>query len=124
MRSGKGGSGEPSAYNHMKLNHIHLQVRDLNVAVHWFQTILQIKPGFQNDRLATLSFALLLTPALSTLPQRSVLKAMTATATSARSSSAAEFNRTADQRGMGCQGGLLQRPRRSQMRNRGPTSRD
>ena len=40
----------------MKLNHIHLQVRDLNAAVHWFETILQAKPGFQNDRLAKLSF--------------------------------------------------------------------
>ena len=40
----------------MTLNHIHLHVRDLNAAVRWFDTILRIRPGFQNDRIATFSF--------------------------------------------------------------------
>src|SRR5215472_4054435 len=40
----------------MTLNHIHVQVRDLKAAVDWFQTILQVQPGFQNERMATLSF--------------------------------------------------------------------
>jgi len=38
------------------LNHIHLQVRDLNVASDWFETILQIHPGFRNERMATFAF--------------------------------------------------------------------
>ena len=40
----------------MVLNHIHLQVRDLKAAVAWFETILQLHPGFQNERMATYSF--------------------------------------------------------------------
>ena len=40
----------------MTLNHIHFQVRDLKAAVDWFQKILQVHPGFQNERMATLSF--------------------------------------------------------------------
>jgi catechol 2,3-dioxygenase-like lactoylglutathione lyase family enzyme len=40
----------------MTLNHIHLQVRDLNAAVTWFDKILQVKPGFRNERMATFSF--------------------------------------------------------------------
>ena len=40
----------------MTLNHIHFQVRDLNAAVDWFQTILQLRPGFQDERMAMLSF--------------------------------------------------------------------
>ena len=40
----------------MILNHIHLQVRDLNAAVLWFETILQVHPGFRNERMATFSF--------------------------------------------------------------------
>jgi catechol 2,3-dioxygenase-like lactoylglutathione lyase family enzyme len=40
----------------MTLNHIHVQVRDLKAAVDWFQTVLQVHPGFQNERMATLSF--------------------------------------------------------------------
>lgn len=40
----------------MKLNHIHLQVQDLGAAIRWFETILQTKPGFRNERMATLSF--------------------------------------------------------------------
>jgi predicted enzyme related to lactoylglutathione lyase len=40
----------------MKLNHIHLQVHDLQGAVTWFETIWQVRPGFQNERMATFSF--------------------------------------------------------------------
>ena len=40
----------------MILNHIHLQVRELNAAVVWFETILQVHPGFRNERMATFSF--------------------------------------------------------------------
>ena len=40
----------------MILNHIHLQVRDLNAAVVWFETILQVQPGFRNERMATFLF--------------------------------------------------------------------
>ena len=39
----------------MNLNHVHFQVRDLKVAVEWFRTILEVDPGFQNDRMATFS---------------------------------------------------------------------
>lgn len=40
----------------MILNHIHLRVRDLDAAVVWFETILQVHPGFRNERMATFSF--------------------------------------------------------------------
>ena len=40
----------------MILNHVHLQVRDLNAAVRWFVTVLELKAGFQNERIATFSF--------------------------------------------------------------------
>ncbi len=40
----------------MILNHIHLAVRDLNAAVAWFDEILQLQPGFRNERMATFSF--------------------------------------------------------------------
>ena len=40
----------------MILNHIHLRVRDLDAAVVWFETILQLHPGFRNERMATFSF--------------------------------------------------------------------
>src|SRR6516165_2758200 len=40
----------------MTLNHIHLRVRDLNAAVVWFEKILQVHPGFRNERMATFSF--------------------------------------------------------------------
>ena len=42
--------------NDMTLNHIHLRVRDLSAAIVWFQTILEIQPGFRNERMATLEF--------------------------------------------------------------------
>jgi uncharacterized glyoxalase superfamily protein PhnB len=40
----------------MNLNHIHLRVRDLDAAVAWFDTIMQVRPGFRNQRMATFSF--------------------------------------------------------------------
>ena len=40
----------------MILNHVHLQVRDLKAAINWLETIWQVQPGFQNDRMATFSF--------------------------------------------------------------------
>lgn len=40
----------------MTLNHIHLRVRDLNAAVIWFEKVLQLHPGFRNERMATFSF--------------------------------------------------------------------
>lgn len=40
----------------MNLNHIHLRVRDLNAAVAWFDTIMQVRPGFRNERMATFLF--------------------------------------------------------------------
>ena len=39
----------------MTLNHIHLRVRDLNAAVIWFEKVLQLHPGFRNERMATFS---------------------------------------------------------------------
>jgi catechol 2,3-dioxygenase-like lactoylglutathione lyase family enzyme len=38
------------------LNHIHLRIQDLNAAVAWFETIMQVRPGFRNERMATFSF--------------------------------------------------------------------
>ena len=40
----------------MTLNHVHLQVRDLPAAVHWFALVLELKPRLQNDRIATFIF--------------------------------------------------------------------
>lgn len=40
----------------MTLNHIHLRIRDLNAAVVWFVKVLQLQPGFRNERMATFSF--------------------------------------------------------------------
>jgi catechol 2,3-dioxygenase-like lactoylglutathione lyase family enzyme len=40
----------------MTLNHIHLRVRDLDAAVVWFEKILQVHPGFRNERMATFLF--------------------------------------------------------------------
>jgi catechol 2,3-dioxygenase-like lactoylglutathione lyase family enzyme len=42
------------------LNHIHLQVRDLNAAIDWFETILQIHPSFRHERMATFSLTSLI----------------------------------------------------------------
>ena len=40
----------------MTLNHIHFQVRDLRAAIDWFGAVLQVHPGYQNERMATFSF--------------------------------------------------------------------
>ena len=40
----------------MDLNHIHLGVRDLRAALEWLDRIWQVKPQFQNDRMATIPF--------------------------------------------------------------------
>jgi predicted enzyme related to lactoylglutathione lyase len=40
----------------MILNHVHFQVRDLPTAVDWFELALDLKPGFQNERIATFIF--------------------------------------------------------------------
>jgi len=39
----------------MKLNHVHFQVRELEAAVDWFGRILEVQPGFRNERIATFS---------------------------------------------------------------------
>jgi hypothetical protein len=40
----------------MTLNHVHFQVSDLSAAVDWFALVLELKPGFQNERIATFIF--------------------------------------------------------------------
>jgi catechol 2,3-dioxygenase-like lactoylglutathione lyase family enzyme len=40
----------------MTLNHVHFQVRDLPAAVDWFALVLELKPGFQNEHIATFIF--------------------------------------------------------------------
>src|SRR5215831_1775965 len=40
----------------MTLNHVHFQVRDLPTAVDWFALVLDLKTGFQNERIATFIF--------------------------------------------------------------------
>jgi len=40
----------------MVLNHVHLQVRDLRGVVRWCEAVLQKRPGFCNDHMATFSF--------------------------------------------------------------------
>lgn len=55
----------------MKLNHIHLGVRDLRAALDWLDRIWQLKPQFQNDRMATVpsgSFILILDAAEADSP--------------------------------------------------------
>ena len=47
----------------MNLNHIHLGVRDLGGALAWLDQVWQLKPQFQNERMATIasgSFVLIL----------------------------------------------------------------
>ena len=48
--------GKTRALRHMMLNHIHFRVRDLKAAIAWFQRILQLQPGFHNERIAVFSF--------------------------------------------------------------------
>jgi uncharacterized glyoxalase superfamily protein PhnB len=40
----------------MRLNHIHVSLRDLGSAIDWLDRVWQIKAEFQNERLATFSF--------------------------------------------------------------------
>ena len=40
----------------MTLNHVHFQVRDLDAAVAWFASVLELQPGFHNERIATFIF--------------------------------------------------------------------
>ena len=40
----------------MNLNHIHLGVRDLHATLDWLDRVWQLKPQFQNDRMATIQF--------------------------------------------------------------------
>jgi|SRR5215470_12905135 len=40
----------------MTLNHVHLPVRDLDAAVAWFGNVLQLQPGFRNERIAAFEF--------------------------------------------------------------------
>jgi catechol 2,3-dioxygenase-like lactoylglutathione lyase family enzyme len=40
----------------MTLNHIHLSVRDLSVALAWLEQVWQLKPEFQNERMAVVGF--------------------------------------------------------------------
>jgi catechol 2,3-dioxygenase-like lactoylglutathione lyase family enzyme len=40
----------------MNLNHIHVGVRDLRAALDWLEKIWQLKPEFQNERMATIPF--------------------------------------------------------------------
>ena len=40
----------------VKLNHIHLGVRDLPAALDWLERVWQLKPEFQNERMATVIF--------------------------------------------------------------------
>src|SRR5215472_19252440 len=45
-----------SLRGYMNLNHVHFQVQDLPTAVDWFGLVLDLKPGFQNERIATFIF--------------------------------------------------------------------
>jgi catechol 2,3-dioxygenase-like lactoylglutathione lyase family enzyme len=40
----------------MRLNHIHVAVRDLRGALDWLDRVWQVKAEFQNERMATLAF--------------------------------------------------------------------
>jgi len=40
----------------MNFNHVHLGVRDLGAALDWLERIWQLKPQFENERMATLVF--------------------------------------------------------------------
>ena len=40
----------------MNLNHIHLGVRDLRTALDWLDRVWQLRPQFQNERMATIGF--------------------------------------------------------------------
>ena len=40
----------------MRLNHIHLSVRDLSGAIAWLDQVWLLKPEFQNERMAVVGF--------------------------------------------------------------------
>lgn len=40
----------------MKGSHVHLGVRDLPAALQWLDKVWQLRPTFQNERMATLPF--------------------------------------------------------------------
>lgn len=40
----------------MRLNHIHVALRDLGGGVEWLERVWRLKADFQNERLATFSF--------------------------------------------------------------------
>lgn len=40
----------------MHLNHIHVSLRDLGAALDWMERVWQLKPEFQNERMATFPF--------------------------------------------------------------------
>ena len=40
----------------MKASHVHLGVKDLRAALQWLDTVWQLRPTFQNERMASLPF--------------------------------------------------------------------
>jgi uncharacterized glyoxalase superfamily protein PhnB len=40
----------------MRLNHIHVSLRDLDSGIEWLERVWLLKADFQNERLATFSF--------------------------------------------------------------------
>ena len=40
----------------MTLNHIHVGVRNFDAALAWLEQVWQLKPEFQNERMATIPF--------------------------------------------------------------------
>ena len=40
----------------MKGSHVHLGVKDLRAALQWLDTVWQLRPTFQNERMASLPF--------------------------------------------------------------------
>ena len=40
----------------MRLNHIHVSVRDLDGALEWLEQVWEVKSDFRNERMATLNF--------------------------------------------------------------------
>ena len=107
----------------MTLNHVHLQVRDLPAAVHWCALVLELKPGFQNERIATFIFGVMTiiidagpvdSPATLGFESDDCDRDFRDGREPGRS-----FHRGACQQGMGRQDGLFQGARRDQMRNRG-----
>jgi len=40
----------------MKISHFHVSVQDLNSALQWLERVLEVRPTFQDDRLASVPF--------------------------------------------------------------------